>query len=300
MSSENGFKAASIFSALAKEVPHMFPWKASLRAGPNVLKKRRDTNWRVSPEALAGHDVVLVSGFWGWSTHMLAVGDAFQSVGANVHYVKGFQKGPAHGDIKRVEDTLLEAFNKAGGKKVSIVGFSLGGLYAHEMVRAHSDKVQSVVTIATPLGGGINPESASLGASFQITNKKHPVVYDSARYLSDLLPTIGRDVPVTSVFSMGDCFVNPWTCLVPDGGKRANVVAEGNAGHYQMLYDGNVQAICVKAVIDALPDAAARMGADAFPHIRYNDASMKGIAQGRVLRWWDDLPVSVPVLPALA
>lgn len=45
--------------------------------------------WETSISALEGHDVVMISGFLGWSGHMLALGDAFESVGANVHYVKG-------------------------------------------------------------------------------------------------------------------------------------------------------------------------------------------------------------------
>jgi hypothetical protein len=157
------------------------------------------------------------------------------------------------------------------------------------MARAHSDKVRSVVTIGTPLGGGIYPKSASLGITFQKTNGKHPIVHNGANYMAELMESVGQHVPVTSIFSMGDCFVNPWTCLVPESDAVTNRVVAGNLGHYDMLYSSAVHALSVQAVLESLPDFEGSAGRSSFPQDDCDHAVMKQIADGTAPRWWNDL-----------
>ena len=48
---------------------------------------------------------------------------------------------------------LLGAMNDTHGRKVSLVGWSLGGLYGREFARAHPKRVKAVITLGSPFSG---------------------------------------------------------------------------------------------------------------------------------------------------
>jgi len=83
---------------------------------------------------------------------------------------------------------LNEAFAAAGERKVSIVGWSLGGVYARILAHHHPEKVRQVITLGSPFAG--SPRSTS----------------SEVRLLAgEPLPGI----PSTAIFSKTDAIV-PW------------------------------------------------------------------------------------------
>ena len=64
----------------------------------------------------------------------------------------GLNKG-ARPDTLELLGTRLEAVHDP--RKVLLVGWSLGGLFARELARAHPDKVRAVVTLGSPFSGDL-------------------------------------------------------------------------------------------------------------------------------------------------
>jgi pimeloyl-ACP methyl ester carboxylesterase len=84
------------------------------------------------------------------------------------------------------------------GRKVSLVGWSLGGLYAREIAKVCADQVRSVVSLGSPISG--KPEHSHAHGLFKALNGE-PSDIDHTRYfqLQQAPP-----VPTTSIFSHSD------------------------------------------------------------------------------------------------
>lgn len=93
-----------------------------------------------------------------------------------------------------------EVFEKSG-EKVSLVGWSLGGIYAREVAKACRGKIRCVVTLGSPISGSTAHSNAH--SLFQALNGK-PNKIDITRYLSLNTPP---EVPTTSIYSRTDGIV---------------------------------------------------------------------------------------------
>src|SRR6185295_15509494 len=62
----------------------------------------------------------------------------------------GINWGPTTRIMQRVDD-LIDAAYTSSGRKVSLVGRSLGGIYAREYAKRFPDRVVRVITLGTPL-----------------------------------------------------------------------------------------------------------------------------------------------------
>jgi pimeloyl-ACP methyl ester carboxylesterase len=112
------------------------------------------------------------------------------SLGYRSHAWKlGINRGPGTPNLLvNLAYRLEEIFTSAGERKVSFVGWSMGGVYARLLAHHHPDKVRQVITLGSPFG--VRARAAT----------------DSVRLLAgEPLP----DVPSTAVFSKTDAVV-PW------------------------------------------------------------------------------------------
>lgn len=112
--------------------------------------------------------------------------------------------------VERLNARLNEVSALAGGARVTLVGWSLGGLYARQLANQHPDKVRMVITLGSPFSGDLRANNA-----WRLLEKAngHPV--------DDLPMPIGfREKPpvhTVAVWSPNDGIVAPETsCGDPD------------------------------------------------------------------------------------
>ena len=65
---------------------------------------------------------------------------------------QGRNLGLRHGVQQGMVD-LVREFSDAHGRRISIVGWSLGGLYARQLAKMMPDRVRSVITLGSPFAG---------------------------------------------------------------------------------------------------------------------------------------------------
>ena len=136
--------------------------------------------------------------------------------------VSGWQLGANMGSTESVISglrTRLASLAESTGEKVTIIGWSLGGLYAHELARRTPGLVRQVVTLGSPIRlGGRRGRSTS--AAFDRIAHMHlaaPLVARPWRETGSLR------VPATSVYSRSDGIV-PWrACHLSPGKRRENI-----------------------------------------------------------------------------
>jgi pimeloyl-ACP methyl ester carboxylesterase len=90
----------------------------------------------------------------GWAASdrtTLALREALASAGWRVHgWDMGWNRGARADTIERLR-TCLDSVGD--GRKVLVVGWSLGGVYGRELARAAPDRVLALVTLGSPFSG---------------------------------------------------------------------------------------------------------------------------------------------------
>lgn len=165
-----------------------------------------------------GHTVLVIPGFL---TNDAATGPLrlfLSSLGYDAHgWDLGLNIGPHEGTVEKLYDRFFELSQEA---PISLIGWSLGGMYAREMARRHPDRVRQVITLASPF------------RSDDIEKHRASAVYDAV-YLNqvDEPTTIDRSIPLrvpaTSIYTKADGIVDWRACVDVSGPQRENVEIVG-------------------------------------------------------------------------
>lgn len=171
-----------------------------------------------------GHPVLVLPGLGGgdWSTIVLR-----KTLGRLGHAVHGWNLGrncgPTAEVIEQVPRTVA-ALADHYGRRVSIVGWSLGGIYAHTAARAHPDLVRQVITLGSPIRMS---HPAQTHAMAYYNRHAHRHVPGSRLPASELIqPPL--PVPATSILSRWDGIVSFRASMHPPGGNRENIAVMGS------------------------------------------------------------------------
>ena len=155
---------------------------------------------------------------------------------------QGFNFGPRQGVLKRCNDDVRRLFN-SHARKVSLIGWSLGGIYAREMAKELPDHVRCVITLGTPFTG--HPRATNAWRFFELVSGQS--VHDPA-----LIAQIRKEppVPTTSIWSRSDGIV-AWRCSVVAPSPMAENI-EVHASHVGM----GMNPMALYAVADRLSQPA--------------------------------------------
>lgn len=142
--------------------------------------------------------------------------------------VRGWGLGRNLGPTDAVIDGMprvLDQLATTTGRPVSVIGWSLGGVYARELARDHPDLVRQVITLGSPFGLVDNRQSRADGA-FQRRARRHvdPARLPSREQLRQPVP-----VPSTAIYSRSDGIVDWHACVDPADATHQNV--EVRCGH---------------------------------------------------------------------
>ena len=102
----------------------------------------------------------------------------------------------------------LEAQNCGDERPASLVGWSRGGTLAREVARDRPDLVRSVITLGSPVRGGLN--ATSIGKLVQIDTGLTP---ETVKRLLRERQQIPIEVPITAIYSKTDGVVAWRACV---------------------------------------------------------------------------------------
>jgi pimeloyl-ACP methyl ester carboxylesterase len=136
--------------------------------------------------------------------------------------VRGWDLGRNHGPTEAVLAGLPRALlNHAErtGRPVSLIGWSLGGVYAREMARSHPRQVRQVITLGSPYALTDPRQSHAHGPYRRLSFKHAPGI----RLPSREQRSRPIDVPSTSVYSRMDGVVAWQACVEPETPLHQNI-----------------------------------------------------------------------------
>ena len=170
-----------------------------------------------------GHGVVVFPGLAASDASTIPLRSFLRSRG---YEARGWKLARNFGPREGVVEQSLEQVRKLArqsGRKVSLVGWSLGGIYAREIAKLLPEDVRCVITLATPFTG--SPKATNVWRVYELV---------SGHSLDDpeLLAQVREPpaVPTTSIFSRTDGVV-AWQCCVQDSQGRAENI-EVAASHF--------------------------------------------------------------------
>ena len=112
-------------------------------------------------------------------------------------------------DFQRLTDRIMQVYRESGGK-VSLIGWSLGGVMAREIAKQMPDKVRQVITLGSPFGG--HPEASSVESVYRAVSGDDTKSIEFREMMRNLaFPPPG--VPSTAIYTKTDGIVNWRGCM---------------------------------------------------------------------------------------
>jgi pimeloyl-ACP methyl ester carboxylesterase len=249
-----GYAGPSGLRAIAREGSAMTEAARFVRRSAHDRLHRRDTPYALRVPEPGLEPVVLVPGFMAgdgslalMSRHLRGLG--YRTYRSTMHANVGCTR-----EASEVLEQRIEAIATKRGRKVTIVGHSLGGLMARGVAGRRPDLVDGILTLGSPIlaPGAAHPillfdlkvltrlqraglgrmmgEDCTSGACAQVSWEQSRV-------------PLARGVPFTSVFSRRDGIVDWRSCLDP----QARTV-EVLTSHLGMAFDPVVLDIVVESL----------------------------------------------------
>jgi pimeloyl-ACP methyl ester carboxylesterase len=181
-----------------------------------------------------GHPVLFLPGLLGDDDTFNDLKRRVVEKGYTAHgWEKGVNLGFNAKTGRHLERRLKQVYDENGGRKVTIVGHSMGGVFAHELGQQHPEMVRSVITLGSPISvaDGVN------GYAARTLRRIHKFFNPAANAVdkTHALP------PVTSMYSKADVIV-PWPCSITTSPPKIEHI-EIDGGHAEM--PGNLKAALI-------------------------------------------------------
>jgi pimeloyl-ACP methyl ester carboxylesterase len=151
--------------------------------------------------------------------------------------------GPRPGIVDGMRE-LLREMNESTGRKVSVVGWSLGGVYARQLAKMEPDRVRSVITLGSPFGG--QPTATNAWRVYEFVSGKRAA--DSDEQFGGALAA-PPPVPTTAIFSRTDGICAWQVCTEKPSPRAENIEVQGS--HCGLGHNPSV----VYAIADRLAQA---------------------------------------------
>ncbi len=167
------------------------------------------------------HPVLVLPGFMATDRSTAPLRRLLSSLGHEPYgWGLGRNVGPTERVVREMPQLLDRIADDTNGP-VSIIGWSLGGIYARQLAARTAEQVRVVVTLGTPVRQEVRKASNAQGLFDRLSafhTPGHPLL-DDGEPLS---------VPVTAVHTRADGVVHWETCLVHNAPNAENLRVTGS------------------------------------------------------------------------
>jgi pimeloyl-ACP methyl ester carboxylesterase len=227
---EQRLRPPSLFLMLA-ETRALFELNSSLLLSPLLLRAPKGD----------GHPVLTLPGFLASDLSMAPMRRYLKELGHDTH---AWNMGRNLGGVASKRGALRELLTRiheSTGRKVSLIGWSLGGVYARDLALQMPDMVRTVITLGSPFANDIRATNA--------TRLYEALSGEGADDNPEIREAIAGDLPVpaTSIYSRTDGIVNWHTSL-----QRPSETAENIEVYFASHIGLGVNPAALWAVADRL------------------------------------------------
>ncbi|WP_216859418.1 esterase/lipase family protein [Sulfitobacter aestuariivivens] len=201
-----------------RAIPELFGFAAALPT-LSLLAPRGD-----------GQPVLVLPGLTTNDTSTIAMRRFLKSKGYPTYGWKmGLNLGPRPG-VERGLIDLVEGLHEEHGRKVSIVGWSLGGIYARQLGKMMPDKIRQVISMGSPFGG--SPRATNAWRVYEMASGQSS--HDGERHMGGAI-SAPPPVPTTAIYSKTDGVCAWQNCIEAHSEIAENIEVKGShcgLGHH--------------------------------------------------------------------
>lgn len=194
------------------------------------------------PENGDGHPVLILPGFMASDLSTIPLRNFIHKIGYKVY---GWGEGRNFASEQYV-DLLLEKVDmiySKHGVKVSLIGWSLGGIYARQIAKAVPHKIRQVITLGTPFRNVTKANNAKWMYDLLMRGK------EQSKRMKDIIADIPNPAPVptTSIYSKQDGVV-PWKLCMEEIENHTHQNIQVRGSHFGLGVNPSV----LKIIADRL------------------------------------------------
>jgi len=192
---------------LLAEARGIFEFNATVLLSPLLMRAPRGD----------GHPVLAIPGFLASDLSMAPMRHYLRELGYDTN---AWRMGRNIGGVARLRNALrnrLGEIHAATGRKVGVVGWSLGGVYARDLALQAPEMVRSVITLGSPFANDVRATNA--------TQLYEALSGERIEDNLELRTAIAGELPVpaSSIYSRSDGIVNWRTCLLQPSDRAENI-----------------------------------------------------------------------------
>jgi pimeloyl-ACP methyl ester carboxylesterase len=196
---------------LALEVRAIWELQAFLAAYPLLQQAPRGD----------GHPVLVLPGLAASDVSTRPLRTYLRTQGYAAH---GWKQGPNHGPRSGVEagiDARLGELFQRYSRKVSLIGWSLGGVFAREAAKRSSGLVRQVITLGSPFAN--EPRASNAWRLYEVLSGRRVDDWPDRQAMK--LPP---PVPSTAIYTRSDGIVAWQGCREQESATTENIEVEGS------------------------------------------------------------------------
>jgi pimeloyl-ACP methyl ester carboxylesterase len=158
----------------------------------------------------------------------------------------GWSNGRNLGMRRGVKDALAARLRELHAQHgpVTLVGWSLGGVFVREMARHQPQLVRRVITLGSPING--HPDANNMVALFRLANRGQPMKTDLDGFARRITPP---PVPCTAIYTRSDGIV-AWRASIEDAADHVENI-EVRGSHLGLPFNTDVIRIIVERLARA-------------------------------------------------
>ena len=171
-----------------------------------------------------GHPVLVLPGFFATDAYTIVLRGYLRALGYKVQTWGAGRNWGRWAALDAIVVPEVERVHAAEGRKVSLVGASMGGLYAQELARAAPGSVRGLVTLGTPVVRSAPWVRTASG----IVDGGTRLLRGAAALPRPWAERGSLRVPATSVYTRADGIVHWSSCRYEVRARRENVEVRGS------------------------------------------------------------------------
>ena len=170
-----------------------------------------------------GHAVLLIPGFGADEIAMRPLERALVRLGyAAQDWGHGRNLG-MRAEIRQGLAKALESLFKRDDRKVTLIGWSLGGVFARELARSHPEYVRRVISLGSPINR--RPDANNMMPLFRLVNRGRAPKLDRAGFGRRI---VAPPVPCTAIYTRTDGIVAWQASLENEAPNTENIEVHGS------------------------------------------------------------------------
>jgi pimeloyl-ACP methyl ester carboxylesterase len=181
-----------------------------------------------------GHPVLVLPGFMASDSSTRTLRRFLRDRGYGAHgWRLGRNRGPNEVLIGAMLERLEQLRRRYDGRRVSLIGWSLGGIYARELARAVPDRVRQVITLASPFR---DLDAVNVPNFLRRDARRRSAVVDDAPIRARLREPL--EVPTTAIFSRTDGIAAGLSCRADPAPRTESLEVDSShlgIGHHPVV-----------------------------------------------------------------